>query len=46
MFFPNFMPICPVTKKCEFVVPVTKNTPFTTIFRPFGLGTKILIGEI
>jgi len=33
----NFMPICSVTKKCEFIVPVTKSpTFFAAILRPFG----------
>ena len=26
-FLPNFMPICSVTKKCEFIVPITKKLP-------------------
>jgi len=40
-FLPEFhavMPICPVTKKNNFVVPVTKNTHlFAAILRPSGL---------
>jgi len=29
----NFMPICPLTKKCEFTVHVTKKlTPFSPLF--------------
>jgi len=48
MFFPNFMPIYPITKKCEFIVPVTKKLPpFTAPFRaPLAQGTKILTHEI
>ena len=35
------MLICPVTKKCEFIVPVTKNSHLlTAILRPFGPGRK------
>jgi len=31
------MVICPVTKKNNFIVPATKNTPlFATILHPFG----------
>ena len=38
MFFANFMPICPVAKKCNFILPVRKKTPtfFAAILRPFG----------
>ena len=48
-FFPNFMPICPVTKKCEFIVHVTKRLPpFRRIMRPFGRRAvaKVLTREI
>jgi len=35
------MPVFPVTKKCEFIVPITKNpTIFTAILRPFGPGCQ------
>jgi len=39
-FCRNFMPICPVTKKCEFIV--TKNPhPFSPpFFRRFGPGCQ------
>jgi len=38
-YCPNFMPICPVTKKNNFVVPVTKTlTFFTAILHLFGPG--------
>ena len=32
VFFLNFMPICPVTNKCEFIVPVTKHASFSPSF--------------
>ena len=38
---PNFMLICPVTKKCEFIVPVAKTpTLLTAILRPLGPGRQ------
>jgi len=39
MFCPIFMPICPVRKRNEFIVLVTKKTPsfLIAILRPFGL---------
>jgi len=43
----NSMPICPVTKKNEFTVSVTKTpTFFAAILRPFGPGVKILTHDI
>jgi len=47
VFCPNFMPICPVTKKCEFTVPVAKTCAFSPPFyAPLAQGTKILTREI
>jgi len=47
-FCQNFMSICPITKKCEFNVPVTKKLP--PFLPPLGTSlahaTKILTHEI
>jgi len=37
VFGPNLMPICPVTKKSEFIV---KIQFFAAILRPFGPGQQ------
>jgi len=42
MFLSQFMTICPVTKKCEFIVPVTKKFIFTAILYPLAQGAKFL----
>ena len=37
--YQNFMPICPVTKKCKFIVSLRKKHPlFGAILHPFGPG--------
>jgi len=45
-FCPNFMVICPITKKCEFIVYPLQNTHFfAAILLPFG-PAKIVACEI
>ena len=41
-FSPNFMPICPVTKKCDFIVRVMKKTPtfLAAICAPLAQGAQ------
>jgi len=46
VFFPNCMPICAVTKKNNFIVPVIKHPLFAAILRPFGPWRQILPREI
>jgi len=42
-FSRNFMPLCPVTKKCKFTVPVTKTCTYSPPFCvPLAKGTKTL----
>jgi len=47
IYYSNFMPICPVTKKCEFIVPVTKNMHLfpPTFCAPLAQGVIILKHE-
>jgi len=47
VFFPNFTLICPVTKKSEFIVPVTKmRTFFAAILHLLAQAAKILTRDI
>jgi len=39
VLYPNFMPICPITKKNDLTVPVTKHPPF----RLFTSGLRLRI---
>jgi len=39
-FFPNFMPICPVTKKTSSLYTRYKTPIFAAILRPFGPGCQ------
>jgi len=45
VFFPNFMPICPVTKQISLLYPL-QNTHFSPPFCFFGSGSKILTRDI
>ena len=47
VFFPEFHADLPVTKKCEFIVPVTKNDAFSPPFcSPLAQRAIILTREI
>jgi len=38
---PNFMPICAVTKKCEFIGPVGKKLASPSFYAPLTQGAKV-----
>jgi len=45
-FYPNFMPMCPVTKKCKYPLQNCDSHLFAAILRLFVQGAKSLTREI